>query len=250
MPVPRKKPGLNSRATNNKPASPKECLSKTALYDEDLEENDFSIDDVDNIEDEDEEQIAYSSPKPSNNHSILYSPKAYQDHYDFSCLTKEEQKMTCYLYTSEDGLSDFYRANQRLDDESHGNGKFSFSVKVPCSGWYYGFVYEYKKSNNNPNFMVLKLLIDYNNIKSFTFPSNSTNVVYATIKREKGIGGNIFKETNYSAIEGCLVLVKIENKTKNDVDAFSEIVQLRFISDEEYDVLIKMINLMLKQSGH
>jgi len=158
MPIPKNKPIKNSIFS---PADEKfDELDELNLDDLDLE--DLDLDDIDGDVDDsntvtNEATNSEPDPEPEPKHDTVtqapseppntgfmeYSSKAYQDGYTFKHLPLDEQRMTKYLYVSEDGLSSFYYAVQtaNLIDTTGEHPFFKYGVGMPNDGWYLAYVF-------------------------------------------------------------------------------------------------------------
>lgn len=194
-----------------------------------------------------------STTKSGVNHTVKYSKIAYNEGYRFDSLDEGEQEMTRNLYISEEAISNFILADNlmlNMSENSEWKPKLNFSCGLPLSGWYYAYVYNCKPSFNNQDNYTLQLLFTGCDVKSFVFSQSFMDPVYVGIKRDTKVGGNVFRSADYSALTGSLVMVKAINKETIRGTIFTNIVEIRFLSDTEINVLFKMIDIMKEQSAN
>lgn len=197
------------------------------------------------------EPVTQAPPEPPNTGFMEYSSKAYQDGYTFKHLPLDEQRMTKYLYVSEDGLSSFYYAVQtaNLIDTTGEHPFFKYGVGMPNDGWYLAYVYDCSNSRTNPNAYVIKLLISDRDMRCFSFTPGLFNPISVAISRDLKIKNNVFKSrSSYSELAGCVALFKVENTETRYGRTYSEIRDFKFLTSKEFDVVKKMINTMFEQA--
>ncbi len=232
---------------------------------DDLDLTDLDLDDIDgddtSVTGHDDEASMKSEPEtagkktineePQDTGFMEYSRRAYEDGYTFKHLPLAEQRMTNYLYVSEDGLSSFYLALQTAKsiNDSDERPYFKYGVGMPKDGRYLAYVYDCTRSRSKPGAYVIKLLVSDCDMRCFTFSPGLFDPISVAISRDLKIKNNVFKSNkSYSDVGGHFALFKIENVETQYGGQYSEIKDFKFLSDKEYDVVEKMINIMFEQA--
>lgn len=273
MPIPKNKPIKNSIFS---PADEKfDELDNLNLDDLDLEGLD--LDDIDgdvddnttvmrdasNFEHESEpgpdpEPKSKSKPvtqvpsEPQDTGFMEYSFRAYKDGYTFKHLPLDEQRMTKYLYVSEDGLSSFYLALQTASiiNSTEERPYFKYGVGMPNDGWYLAYVYGCSRSRSKPGAHVIKLLVSDCDMRCFTFTPGLFDPISVAISRDIKVKNNVFRSAqSYSDLEGCFALFRVENVETQYGRTYSDIKDFKFLSGKELDVVEKMIDIMFEQAS-
>lgn len=177
---------------------------------------------------------------------LHYSKQAFEDGYDFSALTIEEQEMTKDLYVSTRVMSDLYYVIIKYESIRNNltlnlrrlNNEWLFKD----NGFYYGYIIGANRHPRNNDEFILNLLIDDRNVKNIKFRKNCNDVIWVTIRE---LCDDTFCLPD---MIGSLVRVNIFNGTKTDGYPFSYIKSIDFFSQEEIDTLYKMIDIMLEQT--
>lgn len=274
MPIPKKKPFLNKEVNENKFSDFESDmldiddldlenidleddeddfidLPKSTTNDNDAENNEKIDSTADEVIDESENKPVQKSTSEDKGILISYSSRAFKDGYRFNSLSLEEQRMTRYLYTSEDSLSSFYLATQRVEEmNAYPDEKFHFvySLGMPNDGWHLGHIIGCKRSENKLNSYTLKILVSETDVRCFSFTPGLLDPVSVAITRDLDIRNNVFRRADYNELYGCVALFKIKNVETNTGGMFSNIVDFHFLTITEMKVVNKMIDTMLNQS--
>lgn len=179
---------------------------------------------------------------------INYSIEAYNDGFDFSNLSLEEQEMTKNLYVSYETMAELDGASIVFDKiMNNRNYIASFKEKWEFneSGTYYGYIISVNPHPRNQNEFIINLLINDTEVRHIKFKTYSyNNVVWRAINETISGGFEI------SDLIGSLVRVEVNNIIKNDGNPFSYIVSMEFFSNEEINTLYKMLDTMVEQSDN
>ncbi len=197
------------------------------------------------------EPVVQTLPEPPNTGFMEYSSRAYKDGYTFKSLPLDEQRMTNYLYVSEDGLSSFYLALQtaRIINSTDERPYFKYGVGMPNNGWYLAYVYGCTRSKSKPGSHVIKLLVSDMDMRCFTFTPGLFDPISVAISRDLKIKNNVFRSAKgYSDLEGNLALFRVENVETQYGRTYSDIKDFKFLSNKEFDVVEKMIDIMFEQA--
>lgn len=177
---------------------------------------------------------------------LHYSKQAYEDGYDFSSLTLEEQRMTKYLYISADVMSDLYYAikkYKKIKNNLKNNLKrLSNDWSFQENGYYYGYIVNANIHPHNDDEFIFNLLVDDKCVKNIKFRKNCNDVIWVTLRE---LCNDTFCLPD---LIGSLVRVNVYNGTKTDGYPFSYIKSIDFFSQDEIDILYKMIDIMLEQT--
>ncbi len=177
---------------------------------------------------------------------LHYSKQAFEDGYDFSALTLEEQRMTKYLYISDCVMNDLYYAikkyNAIKNNLSTKLRQLSNDWAFENDGYYYGYIVNANIHPHNDDEFIFNLLVDDECVKNIKFRKNCNDIIWVTIRE---VCDDTFVLPD---LIGSLVRVNVFNGTKTDGRPFSYIKSIDFFSEEEIDILYKMINIMLEQA--
>lgn len=180
-----------------------------------------------------------------------FSSRAFKDGYRFSELTDEEQRMTRYLYVSEDVLSSFYLATKRVEEmNAFPDEKFHFKYGfgMPFNGYYLGHIIGCKRSEKKLNSYILKILVSEDDVRCFNFTPGILSPISQAMSNDLGKRMNVFSREGYDELCGCVVRFCVQNTEMQTGKEYSNITDFDFLNNKEYSVIKKMINIMLNQS--
>lgn len=183
---------------------------------------------------------------------VRYSHKAKKDGFDFSSLSEEEQKMSNYLYVSEEAISNYYLAyltiNKILendDSEMH----FNYGWGFPKTGGYLGYILDCKKSNKPlSDEYIIEFLVTSNDIRHIKFSKNFSDPIYNETKSAYGFSDSLFKPLDLQILIGRVAIINIKNIELKSGNIFSKIERMHLLNEKEINVLDDMIRLMFEQS--
>lgn len=177
---------------------------------------------------------------------INYSIEAYNDGYDFSDLSLEEQTMSKNLYVSAEVMSDLSYSMTTYENMQNGGEKntteFVRDWIFPTSGIYYGFIVGANAHPIKRNEYIINLLINEIEIRNIKFRTYGNDVVW------KAITETCDSDFCINDLMGSLIRVKVFNGVSGNGAKYSYIQKFEFFSDEEIDTLYKIINIMIKQT--
>lgn len=207
-----------------------------------------------------EKDTNISKPEPK------YSKEAYEDGYDFSSLSLDEQELSKKLYRSERHMQGIYNKLCLYSDISEDEQEAMLDVDVgwgfPKSGVYLGCVQSCQKSmKKDSNELIMRIILNENTIRNVKFNCTLSDPIMSAIRqrwtkdfkprkpvsfREKR--PEVRKPLPFHKTKGMLLRVKVENITLKNGYPFSKIVYAKFFSEADEKCIDNMINLMIEQS--
>ena len=234
-----------------------ETVDEREEFDEEFEElveiMKQNMDDIPSENDEScDQEDERKKPRPIKyrfvDDELDYSKTAYDDGYDFSNLKDWARKRTKYLYVSENALSDYALAKERILSSDNRRG-YKYDWGVPTDGRFIGFIDDCKQSSSSSGKYILQIILSDSDIRSFTFSQSSFDPVCAAIQAAKKVGGNIFRPADYSRLIGSLVIFDVKNTISSTGTSFSNIVNIRFLDEDDEAILDDMVNIMCEQAA-
>lgn len=207
-----------------------------------------------------EKDTNISKPEP------MYSKEAYEDGYDFSSLSLDEQELSKKLYRSERHMQGIYNKlclySDILEDEQEAMLNVDVDWGFPKSGVYLGCVQSCQKSmKKDSNDLIMRIILNENTIRNIKFNCTLSDPIMSAIRqrwtkdfkprkpvsfREKR--PEVRKPLPFHKTEGMLLRVRVENITLKNGHPFSKIVYAKFLSEADENCIDNMINLMIEQS--
>lgn len=188
----------------------------------------------------------------TDNKNIKYSLEAYNDGYDFSILSLEDQEATKSYYWSMQSMYELADATQVYNFiiKNKNNGVISLVKKswtFDKSGTYKGIILDARNSMKQGNDdVILDILINGKEIKHVKMTHDSTNVVLeALLEKFNGFIGLV----DPSELIGCVVGIEVENITSSSGNVFSKIIDFAFWDDDIVNLLYDMIDIMREQDS-
>lgn len=182
-----------------------------------------------------------------------YSKQAYEDGYDFSSMSQEEQELSKKLYGSQKHMSDMYDILCLYDNLSTSTDDALFLLDegwtFPESGTYCGCVAGYEKSRKKgSNEYILHLIVGPQSIRYLKFSKRYSDPIMIAIRERWKVKINPHKPFELNKIVGKLLRVKIENVITSNDRTFSKVKAAKFLSEASERCIDNMINLMIEQS--
>ncbi len=188
----------------------------------------------------------------TDNKNIKYSLEAYNDGYDFSILSLEDQEATKSYYWSMQSMYELADATQVYNFiiKNKNNGVISLVKKswtFDKSGTYKGIILDARNSMKQGNdAVILDILINSREIKHVKMTHDSTNVILGALLEKYD---NLIGLIDLSELIGCVVGIEVENITSSSGNVFSKIIDFVFWDDDIVNLLYDMIDIMQNQDS-
>lgn len=188
----------------------------------------------------------------TDNKNIKYSLEAYNDGYDFSILSLEDQEATKSYYWSMQSMYELADATQVYNFiiKNKNNGVISLVKKswtFDKSGTYKGIILDARNSMKQGNdVVILDILINSREIKHVKMTHDSTNVILGALLEKYD---NLIGLIDLSELIGCVVGIEVENITSSSGNVFSKIIDFVFWDDDIVNLLYDMIDIMQNQDS-
>lgn len=188
----------------------------------------------------------------TDNKNIKYSIEAYNDGYDFSILSLEDQEATKSYYWSMQSMYELADATQVYNFiiKNKNNGVISLVKKswtFDKSGTYKGIILDARNSMKQGNdAVILDILINSREIKHVKMTHDSTNVILGALLEKYD---NLIGLIDLSELIGCVVGIEVENITSSSGNVFSKIIDFVFWDDDIVNLLYDMIDIMQNQDS-
>lgn len=170
--------------------------------------------------------------------------------FDLTELNIVERQIFLENYIDENSLSNFYLAREKMKELKTTPAKIKSIVSqwgFPNAGKYLGYVLACTEIKDR-NQYILKFIISDNIVCLSKFKKSIADVVYTSITSFFDIKDNIFKKYDFSKIPVFPAEITVENIFLKNGKRFSVIRNLRPLKDDESDILIKVADIILKQS--
>ena len=188
----------------------------------------------------------------TDNKNIKYSLEAYNDGYDFSILSLEDQEATKSYYWSMQSMYELADATQVYNFiiKNKNNGVISLVKKswtFDKSGTYKGIILDARNSMKQGNdAVILDILINSREIKHVKMTHDSTNVILGALLEKYD---NLIGLIDLSELIGCVVGIEVENITSSSGNVFSKLIDFVFWDDDIVNLLYDMIDIMQNQDS-
>lgn len=170
--------------------------------------------------------------------------------FDLTKLNVVERQIFLENYIDENSLSNFYLARERvkeLKSTQITSNRIVSQWGFPNSGRYLGFVLACTEKKDK-NQYILSFLISNNLICLSKFKKSIGDIVYTSITSFFDIKDNIFGKYDFSRIPIFPAEIIVENIILKNDKSFSVIKSLRPLKNDESKILIKVANIILRQS--
>lgn len=170
------------------------------------------------------------------------------DGYDFSELSNEEITRFPRLYISLDSCSDFYDALCTCDtiDNKNNNAILLFDEGwvFEKSGKYKGIITDLRVSRKSSTDYILDVLISKNQIRYMKFSPKWNDEIYYQMCQ---YFGSLFISIDREHLRGKIITFDVKNITSSSGNTFSKISNFTILDDVDFDLTLKIIDIMLEQ---
>ena len=179
---------------------------------------------------------------------ILYSEQAYNDGYDFSSLTENEQKLTREYYSNKEEIREVARLVKAAryyirhsDFDCFVKPLIDYDWRFFESGTYQAVIVRCSKSvKADSDDYILELMLDEHTIKYIKFNPYSNGTVISAILDELEYQGN------FSKIIGRYIIFDVDNNIYSRNKIFSNVTSFEFVEEDIINLHLKMWEIIEK----